>query len=129
MSAYFWIWIALGSALGGISRHFLTAVVANRWGSDFPWGTLLVNVIGAFLIGVASVFAVGPGRLTLSPNTAQFCIVGVLGGFTTFSAFSLQTVQLMQASRWGAATFYIFGSVFLCVAGVALGQTIARLAR
>jgi fluoride exporter len=127
MIAY--LWIAIGSALGGMARHFLSVFVANRWGTDFPWGTLLVNVIGSLLIGVASVLALGPGRFTLSANATQFCIVGILGGFTTFSAFSLQTLQLMQGSRWGAATFYIFGSVALCVAGVALGQTIARLAR
>jgi fluoride exporter len=120
MIAY--LWIGLGSALGGMARHAMTVFVAHRWGNDFPYGTLAVNVIGAVLIGAASV------RLSLSASAAQFCMVGVLGGFTTFSAFSLQTLQLMQASRWAAAALYISGSVFLCVAGVAFGQVIAKAA-
>jgi fluoride exporter len=124
-----YLWIALGSALGGMARHGLSLAIANRCGVSFPWGTLAVNIIGALLIGIASIFAFAPGRFALSPNAAQFCIVGVLGGFTTFSAFSLQTLQLLHASRWLAATLYVVGSVFLCLAAAALGQAIAKAIR
>jgi CrcB protein len=127
MSAY--LWIGLGSALGGMARHAMNLLISNRWGNEFPWGTLAVNVMGALLIGIASIFALAPGRFALSPGATQFCIVGVLGGFTTFSAFSLQTLQLIQASRWIAAAAYISGSVFLCLAGVVIGQAIARAVR
>jgi len=127
MSAY--LWIALGSAVGGMARHGMNLLISNRFGSDFPWGTLTVNVLGGLLIGVVSTFAFVPGRFALSTAAAEFCMVGILGGFTTFSAFSLQTLQLLQASRWMAAALYILGSVILCVGGVAIGQAIARAAR
>jgi fluoride exporter len=123
------VFIGLGSALGGMARHAVGLAIAARWGTAFPYGTLLVNVTGAMLIGIASFFALSPGRGELSPTAASFCIVGVLGGYTTFSAFSLQAMQLFQAARWGAAAVYIAASVGLCLAGVSLGQAIAKALR
>lgn len=124
-----YLWIAVGSALGGMSRHAVNLAVSARYGTEFPFGTLLINVTGALLIGVASVFALAPGRFELSPTAANFCMVGVLGGYTTFSAFSLQSLQLIQAGRWAASVIYMISSVLLCLAAVALGQFIAKALR
>jgi len=116
--------IALGSGLGGVARHAATVAVSARLGGDFPWGTFFVNVLGSFMIGVVaglpSVRLEGEGGLLLR----QFMTVGVLGGFTTFSAFSGQTLALLQGGRWGLAAMYAGLSVAVCVAGAAAGHAL-----
>jgi fluoride exporter len=112
-----YLFIALGSGLGGVGRHWLTALLAARVASPFPWGTFLVNVIGSAIIGF--VLALPDSRLT--PATRQFLAVGILGGFTTFSAFSAQTLQLMQSGKMPLACAYAVASVIACVAGCWLG--------
>lgn len=116
-----WLWVASGSALGGVGRYWCGNVVALRYGEAFPWGTLTVNVLGSLLIGVLAVLALADGRLTLDANMRQFLMLGVLGGFTTFSTFSLQSLNLMQAGEWALASAYILGSLCLCLLGVWLG--------
>src|SRR5687768_11120615 len=87
-----YLWIALGSALGGVARHWLTSVVAARMSGLFPWGTFIVNLSGSFLIGLIAAWPENQLPVAARP----FLMIGVLGGFTTFSAFSLQTASLFN---------------------------------
>lgn len=117
-----WFWVALGSALGGVGRYWCAGAAAERLGHGFPWGTLLVNVLGSLLIGLVANLALPEGRMPLDDTTRQFLMIGVFGGFTTFSSFSLQSLELMQDGEWFTAGAYILGSVFLCLLGVWLGH-------
>ena len=119
--------IAVGSALGGVGRYWVSGFVAERVGETFPWGTLVVNVVGAALIGVLAAFE-DSARVGLPPEARQFLMVGVLGGFTTFSSFSLQTLRLMQDGDWWRATGNVLLSVVVCLIAVAVGYRLARLA-
>jgi fluoride exporter len=94
MLAY--LWVALGGALGSVSRYWLSGVVAARWGETFPWGTLVVNVTGSVLIGFLSALGLPEGRWLAPPGVRLFFMVGVCGGYTTFSSFSLQTLNLLR---------------------------------
>jgi len=115
--------VGLGSAIGGVGRYWLAGVIGQRYGDSFPWGTILVNVSGSFIIGVLGAFAMTDGRLPakLSPLAAQFLMVGVCGGYTTFSAFSLQTLKLIQAGNLPQAGTNIGLSVVACIVAVWLG--------
>ena len=119
MKAY--LLIAVGSGLGGVARHWLGTVIASRMMSAFPWGTFVVNVIGAILIG----FVLALPESRLSAQVKQFLTVGMLGGFTTFSAFSAQTLQLVQAGKLALASIYAVASVLVCFAGCWLGWALA----
>jgi CrcB protein len=120
-----YLWVALGSALGGVARMALSVAMVAVTGLRFPWGTLLINVVGSFVIGWFGALSAPDGRLPSSPDLRAFVLVGLCGGFTTFSSFSLQTLQLFQAGEVMLAGAYILGSVTLCLlavwAGVALG--------
>ena len=119
------LWVALGSAIGGVARYWASGIMARWVGETFPWGTLFVNVLGSFLIGL--VFTVtGPDSRILIPTAArQFMLVGLFGGFTTFSSFSLQTLMLMQDGEWLWAAGNVVLSVLLCLLGVWLGHSLA----
>lgn len=110
--------IALGSAIGGVARHWCGLAVAQRMGSAFPWGTLVVNVIGSFLIGLIAALTDAAHQ---SQRAREFLMVGVLGGYTTFSAFSLQTLALLREGKVFAAGGNVAASVVLCLAAVWLG--------
>jgi fluoride exporter len=114
-------WVALGGALGSMARFWMADAVAALTGPTFPWGTLGINVIGSFVIGL--VFALtGPGGRFNVPSDARiFVMVGICGGFTTFSSFSLQTLQLLQDGAVLRAGGYVLGSVALCLLFVWLG--------
>jgi len=116
--------IALGGALGSVLRFAMNEAVSARFGRAFPWGTLSINVIGSFLIGVLAVLLVE--RLELSPAVRLGLMVGVLGGFTTFSSFSLEVVQLMQNGAFLRALLYVVASVTVCVLAAAAGIHLAR---
>ena len=117
--------VALGSALGGAARYGLSGLVARSFGETFPWGTLLVNVIGSFLIGFVATLTGPDGRLLVSPVTRQFWMPGIFGGFTTFSSFSLQTLTLAQDGEWARAGANVGLSVALCLIAVWLGAVLA----
>lgn len=119
--------IALGSALGGVARYWMSGWVAERVGETFPWGTLVVNVVGSALIGALAAFG-DSARIGLPSEMRLFLMVGVLGGFTTFSSFSLQTLRLMQDGDWTRAAGNVLLSVAVCLVAVALGYRLARLA-
>jgi CrcB protein len=117
-----YLWIALGSALGGAGRYWCSGVIARHIGETFPWGTLTVNVVGSLLIGLLATVSEPDGRLLMSTTMRQFFMIGVFGGFTTFSSFSLQTLNLVRDGQWVPASLYILGSVALCLVGVWLGH-------
>ena len=121
--------IGLGGALGSMLRFGLGTWIdttISKAGQIFPWGTIVVNITGCFIIGfVAAISAAGEGRIFLSPLTRSFITIGILGGYTTFSSFSLQTLTLAQDGQWGGAAANVLISVVLCLVGVWLGATFA----
>lgn len=120
MSIY--LWIAFGSALGGTARFALSGVVAHHLGETFPWGTLFVNIAGSFAIGLFSTLTDPEGRMFVGATTRQFVMTGVLGGFTTFSSFSLQTLALAREGEWLRVAGNAMGSFGLCLGAVWLGH-------
>lgn len=118
--------VAAGSALGGAGRYALSLWLGRWAGDGFPWATLTVNVAGSTLIGVIAAWAVAGGRPPLSEPLRLFLMVGVLGGFTTFSSFSLETLLLVENGQLLRAASYVAGSVALCLGGVFLGFFLAR---
>ncbi len=115
-----------GSALGGLARYWLTIGVIAATRSVMPWGTLLINVLGAFVIGWFGALTMPGGRFAVSEDIRLFVMVGLCGGFTTFSAFSLQTFELIQAQAFGGAAAYAVGSVVLCLLGVWAGFAVVH---
>jgi CrcB protein len=123
------ICVVLGSALGGIARYFLSGLVARSVGETFPWGTLSVNVSGAFLIGVFAAFARDHASLLASPNPWLFAVTGFLGCYTTVSSFSLQTLALARDGESSRAVGYVAISVVLSLGAVAAGFALVDLLR
>ena len=119
--------VASGGALGTVARYFLSGLVASAFGETFPWGTLIINVAGSFIIGFFGTLTSPDGRLLVSGTSRQFVMVGLCGGFTTFSSFSLQTLNLMNDGEWTHAGANIIGSVGLCLLFVWLGSAAAAL--
>jgi CrcB protein len=119
--------IALGGALGSVARFALSGFVASHVGETFPWGTLVINVTGSFVIGFFATLTEPEGRVLVGPAGRQFFMTGVLGGFTTFSSFSLQTLNLARDGDWLRATGNSAGSLVLCLLAVWLGHLAAAL--
>lgn len=117
-------WIFLGAGLGGVLRYWCSGVIARAFGETFPWGTLFVNVVGSVLIGLFATVTGPDGRLLVGPVARQFVMVGIFGGFTTFSSFSLQTLFLAQGGQWALAGANVVLSVVLCLLGVWIGHTL-----
>lgn len=119
------LWVAIGSALGGAGRYWTFEFMARQFSGAFPWGTLIVNVTGSLLIGLFATLTGPEGRLELGGTARQFVMLGLFGGFTTFSAFSLQTLGLIQEGDWWPAAANIVASVALCLIGVWAGHALA----
>ena len=115
--------IGLGSALGGMGRFWISTLLTKRFGEDFPIGTLVANVSGCLIIGIAAAFAQENGRLQLTTPIQQFLMIGLLGGYTTFSSFSLQTLNLAKDGQLTMAGLNIALSVVCCLIAVWLGLT------
>ena len=122
-----YLWVALGGALGSVARYACSGLAVRWFGSGFPWGTLFVNVTGSFAIGVLAALLAADGRPLLGADARAFAMVGVLGGFTTFSSFSLETLNLVRSGAVGAAGANVALSVVLCLAGAWLGFAAAAL--
>jgi CrcB protein len=120
-----YLWVALGGALGSAGRYWLSGIAAQAIGETFPWGTLLVNVTGSFIIGFFAVLTGPDGRVYASSAARQFVMVGICGGYTTFSSFSLQTLNLMNDGEWFRAGANIGLSVVLCLIAVWAGALAA----
>lgn len=119
MLAYFWV--AIGGALGSVARFWMSGLIASKFGETFPWGTLVVNITGSFIIGLLAALSLPEGPWQLSPGARQFTMIGICGGFTTFSSFSLQTLQLLQNREWLFAAGNVILSMALCLVAVWLG--------
>ena len=116
--------VALGGALGSLARYWI-AVWALPISRGLPWGTMLINVAGCFAIGCFATLTLAQGRLPVGDTGRLFFMVGVCGGFTTFSSFSLQTLDLLRAGASGRAWLHVALSVALCLAAVAAGHRVA----
>lgn len=123
--------IAVGGALGSMARFWMGAFVTELLGPQFPfgpnlpWGTILINILGSFVIGLFATLTGPGGRFIASFDARAFVMVGICGGFTTFSAFSLQTLDLIRDDRWAQASANILISVIVCLLAVWLGHLFA----
>lgn len=116
--------VFLGGALGSSARYLVALWMANHYGSRFPWGTFTVNVLGSFLIGLLATLADEAGRI--GPGARVFLVVGVLGGFTTFSSFALETLRLAEQRDLSRAVANIAGSILIAFAAAILGIITGR---
>ncbi len=123
MIAY--LWIAIGGALGSVARFWASGLVANRIGERFPWGTMVVNVTGCLVIGFFNTLTGTEGRWLASPSLRTFFMIGLCGGYTTFSSVSLQTLNLAEDGEWFRAGANVLLSVVLCLAAVWIGHWLA----
>lgn len=114
--------VALGGALGASARYLTNVTATRLFGVSFPWGTVTVNIAGSFLMGALVVVLAERGGNRFAP----FLMTGVLGGFTTFSAFSLDAVSLYERGQSAAAAGYVLGSVVLSILALILGMAAAR---
>jgi CrcB protein len=122
-----WVAVAVGGAIGSVARFWLAGVMAELTGPRFPWGTLLINVLGSFVIGLVAGMTLSPARVGMHPDVRIFLMTGFCGGFTTFSAFSLQTLELLQGGEVVPALGYAIGSVLLCIVATYCGWRLGRL--
>jgi len=123
-----WIMAALGGGLGSVARVMVSTGVARWTGEEFPFGTIAVNVSGALLMGMLAGYGQSePGRLLFSEPVRTFLMIGVLGGYTTFSSFSLQTFLLLEQGNLLGAALNVLFSVLLCLAGIWAGFAAIRL--
>jgi len=118
------LYVALGSAIGGVSRYLLGGLVQRMLDTTFPAGTLLVNVTGSFLLGAIIRYALDTPSLT--PEVRAFLTIGFCGGYTTFSTFSYETMALLEDGEWARAGVYITASVILSLIATFLGLALAR---
>ena len=119
-------WVGLGSALGGILRYLAAGWVQRTWPHALPVGTMAVNVSGCLIMGVLAGLRTEGGEPALKPEVREFLLTGVLGGYTTFSAFSLQTLALYRDGQPAWAFAYVVLSVALCLGSVAAGYALGR---
>src|SRR5690348_13780538 len=117
-----YVWVFIGTALGGMARYWCSGMAARLLGSTFPWGTLIVNVIGSALIGALATLGATHVSFFAEPDARLFTMVGICGGYTTVSSFSLQTLNLTQEGEWFRAAANILGSVALCLAAAEIGH-------
>lgn len=112
--------VGLGSAVGGMARYACSGIGVRLLGETFPWGTLFVNVTGSLAIGALAAVIPEDGRMLFVPDARALLMVGICGGFTTFSSFSIEVVNLLRNGAWAPAIGYVIASVVLCLAATAL---------
>src|SRR5690242_19610966 len=110
-----YLWVSIGGAIGSAARFWISGLVAARYGQTFPLGTLVVNVTGSFAIGLVAALTQPDGRFLVSPSFREFFMLGICGGYTTFSSFSLQTLTLAQEGEWWRAGLNALASFALCL--------------
>jgi fluoride exporter len=121
-TGFTYLCVALGSAIGGSARYAISGFIANWFGATFPWGTLIINITGSFVIGIFGTLTAPDGILLVPSNLRILVMVGICGGYTTFSSFSLEALNLMRSGEWLSAGSYILASVVCCLIGVWLGH-------
>jgi fluoride exporter len=122
--------VGIGGAIGSVARFWMSGLIATRFGQTFPLGTLVVNVTGSFVIGLFAALSEAEGRWLVNPSFRQFFMIGVCGGYTTFSSFSLQTLALAREGEWFHAVTNSIASFALCLFAVWLGYfTIALITK
>ncbi len=119
-----WCWLFVGGGVGATLRFALAGWIQSRAGADFPWGTFVVNAVGCFAIGVLATLL--EERSIVGPTARIGLLVGLLGGFTTFSTFGIETWRLLEASEWGLVVGNVVGSVGVGLAAVAVGIAAGR---
>jgi len=117
--------VALGGAIGSLARYFIAGLIQSAAWPGFPWGIFVVNISGGFLMGI--LVELSALKLSISPELRAFLTVGVLGGYTTFSTFSLDSVLLIQRGAYASAAAYIAGSAVLSIAALFAGLWIVRV--
>ena len=120
-----YFWIGLGSALGGMARYWCSGFVPRLLGPTFPWGTLVVNMTGCAFIGFFATLTGTNGRWLVGSLPRQFVMIGICGGYTTFSSFSLETLNLANDGEWLRASGNAAGTVVSCLVAVWLGHVLA----
>jgi CrcB protein len=120
-----YLWVALGSAIGGVLRYGLSRMMTPISGA-FPWGTVVVNILGCFVIGYFGTLTLASGKYPVPETMRIFVMVGICGGFTTFSSFSLQTFDLLRSGAWPRALANVIVSVVVCLIAVAAGHHLAQ---
>ena len=124
-----YLWVAIGGALGSVGRFWLNGIMSGKFGETFPWGTLVVNVTGSFVIGIIAALAIPEGRMDSQSRAfaTQFLMIGICGVYTTFSSFSLQTLNLLRDREWLYACGNVILSVVLCMIAVWLGYLLGSV--
>ena len=122
-----YLYIALGGAIGSVARAWVANTVVRLLGPHFPWGTIFINISGSFVIGLFAALTASEGRFSTNPDARAFVMIGICGGFTTFSSFSLQTLDLARDGKLGAAFANIALSVILCLVAVTAGYASAEV--
>jgi fluoride exporter len=120
-----YLWVTIGSAIGGLLRYAITRLTIPISGG-VPWGTVFINILGSFVIGYFGTLTLQTGKYPASDNLRLFVMVGLCGGFTTFSSFSLRTFELLRDGAWGKALANVVVSVVLCIAAVGAGHMLAH---
>ena len=117
--------VCLGGAIGSGLRYVVSGLAARWLGVDFPYGTFIVNVVGSFLIGLIQ--EVGTTTLIIPESTRLFLTVGIMGGLTTYSSFSYETIRLVETGAWGQAWINVLATIALCLIVCFLGAVVGRL--
>jgi len=125
MNTLTYLLVAIGGAIGSVARAWVGVTAVRLVGATFPWGTMVINVVGSLVIGMVAATALSPTRTLFTQEVRIFLMVGLCGGFTTFSSFSLQTFELLREGRPAAALANVALSVVLCIAAVAGGHLLA----
>ena len=119
-----WIVVGLGGAVGAMMRYRISLHMSHIVGDGFPWGTLVVNVIGCLVLGL--LVALVSGKYPIGDIARTGLQVGLIGGFTTFSAFSMELLRMVEDGSWIHGFIYIVASLFLCVLAIVLGTALGR---
>ena len=119
-----YVWIALGAVVGASARYFLSSFVARSFSTTFPYGTLLINLTGSFVLGFFLIYSTE--RVLLDPRWRLLVAVGFCGSYTTFSSYAFESFALMEQGQWLQVTMNVVGSNLLCLASIAAGAAIAR---
>jgi CrcB protein len=126
-----YVWVAAGGAFGSVARYALASAFAQAVGERFPWGTIAVNISGCFVIGLIGMATAPVGKIAAPVDVRQFLMIGICGGYTTFSSFSLQTLTLLRSGAWMEAGANVAVSLVACMVavwlGAAAGEALSRL--